>query len=161
MPVIETKNFGKISFEPESELEFPCGLPGFEERRRFVAVTFAKSEPLVYLQSLEDQDLCFITMPILAVDPRYRLTVSAEDLEQVGLPTTRQPRIGKDVFCLTVLSIRETGPTANLLAPLVVNLRTRKAVQAVAQEAGYSHQHALLSSDTEQAAVTGEVCVCS
>src|ERR1035441_4691259 len=69
MPVMETKNFGKISFEPDAELEFPAGLPGFEGRRRFVAVRFVESGPLVYLQSLEDPDLCFITMPILAVDP--------------------------------------------------------------------------------------------
>ena len=76
---METKNFGKISFEPESELEFPAGLPGFDGRRRFVAVGFVESDPLVYLQSLEDPELCFITMPILAVDPGYKLKVSSED----------------------------------------------------------------------------------
>src|SRR5215831_6941511 len=85
MPVMETKNFGKISFEPDSELEFPGGLPGFDSCRRFVAVRFVKSDPLVYLQSLEDPGLCFITMPILAVDPRYRLKISADDIEQLGL----------------------------------------------------------------------------
>ena len=98
MPVIETKNFGKISFEPESELEFPGGLPGFESRKRFVAATFAHSEPLIYLQSLEDPDLCFITMPILAIDPAYRLTMSGKDLDQLDLPcllyTSPSPRDG-------------------------------------------------------------------
>jgi len=101
-------------------------------------------------------------MPILAVDPKYRLKVSGEDLEQVGLPAARQPRIGDDVLCLTVLSIRETGPTANLLAPVVINLRTRKAVQAVAQEPGYSHQHTLLAEDAAEAApLAEEASVCS
>ena len=46
-------------------------------------------------------------------------------------------------MALTVLSIRETGTTANLLAPIIINLQNRKAVQAVMQEACYSHQHAL------------------
>jgi flagellar assembly factor FliW len=46
-----------------------------------------------------------------------------------------------------VLSIRETGPTANLLAPIVVNLRNRRAVQAVAAESDYSHQHALMPEE--------------
>jgi len=159
---METKNFGKISFEPESELEFPRGLPGFDSRKRFVAVRFVESDPLVYLQSLEDPDLCFITMPILAVDPGYRLKVDGEDLQQVGLAPTRQPRIGEDVLVLTVVSIHESGPTANLLAPVLVNLRNRKAVQAVAQEPGYSHRHALLTeeSDVEQA-LAQEAPVCS
>ena len=148
MPVLETKHFGKLSYETDSELEFPLGLPGFDERKRFVAVHFVENDPLIYLQSLEDPALCFITMPILAVDPRYRLKVSGEDLGHLGLSSIRQPRIGDDVLCLSVLSLRETGPTANLLAPIVVNLRNRKAVQAVALESDYPHQFALMAEQT-------------
>jgi flagellar assembly factor FliW len=144
MPAIATKHFGRLSYEVDSELEFPLGLPGFDDRKRFVAVHIVENDPLIYLQSLEDPALCFITMPILAVDPQYRLKVSEEDLEQLGLSSTRQPRIGDDVLCLSVLSLRETGPTANLLAPVVVNLRNRKAVQAVAPESHYPHQFALM-----------------
>src|SRR5947209_7785558 len=140
MPVMQTKNFGPINYQPDSELEFPRGLPGFDDRRRFVAVRFVESDPLVYLQSLEDPELCFITMPVLAVDPKYKLKVNSDDLGYIGLAPVRQPKIGEDVFCLTVLSMREDGPTANLLAPIVINLKTRLAVQAIAPESGYSHQ---------------------
>jgi len=147
---MQTTSFGNIAYEPESELDFPCGLPGFDSRRRFVAVRFVESDPLIYLQSLEDPALCFVTMPILSVDPRYRLKVSSEDLGQLGLPAMRQPKIGEDVLCLTVLAIRETGPTANLLAPIVINLKTRRAVQAIAPESDYSHEHELMP---EEAAV--------
>jgi flagellar assembly factor FliW len=145
---MQTKNFGTINYQPDSELEFPRGLPGFGERRRFVAVRFVESDPLVYLQSLEDPALCFITMPVLAVDPRYRLKVTGEDLGQIGLTSARQPRIGEDVFCLTVLAMRESGPTANLLAPIVINLKTRRAVQAIAPESEYSHQHELMPQES-------------
>ena len=64
-----------------------------------------------------------------------------------NLSPARQPRIGDDVLCLTVLTVRETGPTANLLAPIVVNLRNRKAVQAVAPESDYSHQYELMPDE--------------
>jgi flagellar assembly factor FliW len=147
MTLLETKNFGRISYEPTSALEFPCGLPGFEERRQFVAVRFPENDPLIYLQSLEDPALCFITMPVLAVDPAYRLKVNREDLAHLGLPAVRQPRIGEDVLCVTVLALRESGPTANLLAPIVVNLRNRKAVQAVAPESSYPHQFVLMPEE--------------
>lgn len=147
MPVVQTSNFGIISYGPEAAIEFPRGLPGFDDRRRFVALQFEDTAPLVFLQSLEVPDLCFITMPVLAVDPQYRLEVAGEDLGLVELSPIRQPRIGEDVLCLTVLSIGESGPTANLLAPVVVNLRTLKAVQAVAPESGYSHQHALVAEE--------------
>jgi flagellar assembly factor FliW len=147
MPVVQTSNFGSISYGPEPAIEFPRGLPGFDDRRRFVALQFPDTAPLVFLQSLEVPDLCFITMPVLAVDPQYRLEVASEDLGQLELSPMRQPRIGEDVLCLTVLSIGEGGPTANLLAPVVVNLRNLKAVQAVAPESSYSHQHALLAEE--------------
>ncbi len=143
MPYLDTKNLGAISWEPAAEIYFPCGLPGFEDRRRFVAVHFGHTDPLIFLQSAEDAALCFITLPVRAVEPDYRVSVSEEDLALVGLPTDRAPRIGDDIHCLAVLSVREAGTTANLLAPVIVNLKNLKAVQAVAQEGGYSHQHPL------------------
>jgi len=79
----------------------------------------------------------------------------------LGLNSTRQPRIGDDVLCLSVLSIRETGPTANLLAPIVVNLRNRKAVQAVAPESDYPHQFALMPQETPpEEALPQEAAIC-
>jgi flagellar assembly factor FliW len=147
MPVVQTSHFGNISYSEDAAIEFPRGLPGFEHHRRFVALQFEDTAPLVFMQSLEQSDLCFITMPVLAVDPQYRLEVSSEDLVEVGLPTERQPRIGAEIFCLAVLSLGESGPTANLLAPVVVNLRNLKAIQAVAPESGYSHQHPVVAQE--------------
>jgi len=143
MPTFDTKNFGRIAFESRDTIEFPGGLPGFEDRRRFVAIRQERAAPLVFLQSLEDPALCFITAPVLAVDPRYRLKLSDEDREAADLASVRRPRIGKDVWALAVVSIRETGPTVNLLAPLVINLRSLRAVQAVMRDSDYSHRHAL------------------
>jgi flagellar assembly factor FliW len=144
---VQTSYFGVISYDPETIVEFPKGLPGFDECRRFVALQFEDSRPLVFVQSLEDPGLCFITLPVLAVDPHYQLRVSNEDRELVGLAVGRPLRIGEDVLCLAVVSIREDGPTANLLGPVVVNLRNRKAVQAVDAESGYSHQHRLVAEE--------------
>jgi flagellar assembly factor FliW len=143
MPVARTTSFGQVSYDAGAVIEFPRGLPGFDRRRRFLAVRFPDSDPLVFLQSLEDAALCFITLPVLAIEPRYRLEVSAEDLVLVALPEGRRPRIGEDVLCLAVISIHPEGPTANLLAPVVVNLQNRRAVQAVAPEPRYSHRQPL------------------
>jgi flagellar assembly factor FliW len=148
MPSFDSKEFGRINYEPGSVLEFPNGIPGFEHRKRFVALTFPHAQPLVFLQSLEAAELCFITLPVLSVDRQYRLAVSEEDLESIGLPAKRQPKIGEDVACLAMVTIqRNSGPTANLLAPVVINIRNLKAVQAIAPESSYSHQHALVTSE--------------
>jgi flagellar assembly factor FliW len=143
MPSFDTQNFGTVDYERHSTLEFPDGLPGFDERRRFIALTFPHAQPLVLLQSLEDRNLCFITLPVLTIDPQYRLDVCEEDLIRLELPPERQPRIGEEVACLSVLTLQEGGPTANLLAPIVINIGNLKAVQAIAPDSGYSHQHVL------------------
>jgi flagellar assembly factor FliW len=147
MPETQTTNFGTISFAPESVFEFPNGLPGFEERRRFLPVQNPRTAPIVFLQSLEEPSLCFTTLPVWVVDPQYRLRVMEQDLEVLELTADRQPRIGDEILCLAVLSIRNTGTTANLLAPVVVNLKNYKAVQAVSAESGYSHRHLLFPQE--------------
>ena len=147
MPLFETKNFGAISFTPESVFEFPHGMPGFEERRRFVPIQTQQAAPMVFLQSLEDPALCFMTLPVLALEPQYRLTMSDDDCAVLGWRQMHAPRIGEDVLCLAVLSVRESGPTANLLAPVVVNLGNHKAVQSIALESDYSHQHSLFPQE--------------
>ena len=147
MPSFETKNFGPIPYQPEAVLKFPCGLPGFEDRRRFLALNLEDKKPLLFLHSLDDPGLCFITMPVLNVDPAYRLEISENDLDLLGLPTGRQPQIGQEVLCLAIVSLEEGGPTANLLAPIVVNLSNLVAVQAIAEESDYSHRQPLLCEE--------------
>lgn len=143
MPVCQSTNLGDVYYEPQAVIEFPRGLPGFDERRRFVALQLAGREPLVFLQSLEDAGLCFLTLPARAVEPAYQLEMTTEDCELLELPAAHPPVIGKDVMCLAVVAVRESETTANLLAPLVVNLGNRRAVQAVAPEPRYSHRHRL------------------
>lgn len=141
---------GSSSFGPETVIEFPAGLPGFEQETRFLALEQPGTKPLVFLQSLSQPELCFITLPVGAVDPDYRLEVSPEDLRLLELPENRQPQIGTEVLCLVIVSVAEARrPTANLLAPLVVNLRTRRAVQAIAPDTGYSHQYPLSGANQE------------
>lgn len=147
MPELETTRLGTISYEEDSVLEFPRGLPGFESRRAFVAVRLPANDPLVLLQSLEDPGLCFLTAPVKDVYPDYRLEIGPEDRESLELPADRRPLPGKDILCLAVLCARESGPTANLLAPVVVNARNRRAVQVVNAVPGYSHRHALCSEE--------------
>lgn len=147
MSSLETKHFGQLPEKPEMQFEFPLGLPGFDERRRFVPLRFEHSDPLIFLQSLEDPDLCFITVPVLVLDPQFRVSLEADDLQLIGLPAERQPAIGEEVVCLAVISAHPEGSTANLLAPIVVNLRNGKAVQAVMSDGAYSHRHPLISDE--------------
>jgi flagellar assembly factor FliW len=138
-----TKYFQEIEYDESSVLAFPLGLPGFEAERGFVPIDHEGTRPLVYLQSLRDPELCFVTLPVLTVDPEYALELSDEDRKAIGLQGRTPLEIGKDVLCLTVVAIREEGATANLMAPLVAGLASRLAVQAIGCSGKYGHQHPL------------------
>lgn len=135
-----TRYFGEMDYDESAVIEFPHGLPGFENRKRFLALEQNRQKPLVFLQNLEDPGLCFVTLPVGAVDPHYELRMTEADRELAGFESGREARLGEEAICLVILTITETGVTANLLAPVVINLLTRKAVQAIAPDMRYSHQ---------------------
>jgi flagellar assembly factor FliW len=136
MPEMLTRQFGTIEFEEDSILDFPSGMPGFEDRTRFVLVERPALEPLVALQCLDLPGLCFFALPLAAIDPDYSLAMTPEDERTISL--TAEPR------CLAILSAAKSGRwTANLLAPVVINKESRRAVQAVRTDSRYSHQHPL------------------
>ena len=125
--------------------DFPQGLPGYEQERAFVFLNRPDSYPLLFMQSTRTPELCFILLPIFVVEPAYRLHLDEEDLSKLKLPLTRQPRIGEDILCAAILCAHGGGetPTANLLAPIVVNIRDRIGIQAIQTQSGYSHRHPL------------------
>lgn len=149
----ETLHFGVIQYEPDAVIHFPLGLPGFEEERQFIALEQPHTRPIVFLQSLSRPELCFITLPVQTILSDYRLSVATEDLRLLELPADRQPEIGSEVLCLAIVAVGEDQPpTANLLAPIVINLRNRRAVQAIQCEMNYSHRHLLLAAGEEATA---------
>lgn len=140
----ETRYFGPVEYDEESVMVFPAGIPAFEQEKRFVAVRQAVSEPLVFLQSVADPNVCFATLPAPAACPGFRLSMAPEDLEALGLDRARQPVIGNDVLCLAILSLTENAPpTVNLLAPIVVNVHTLRGCQAIQTDSRYSHREVL------------------
>ena len=146
MPTLQTKYFGYLEYQQESVYYFAAGIPGFEKEKQFLFVDQPVTKPLIFMQSLEQPELCFLGLPIRSVDPGYRLHIGEEDLLNLDLSPDRQPEIGADVLCLALVSLSENHPpTANLLAPIVVNLKTRRATQAIQVDTDYSHQHRLCS----------------
>jgi flagellar assembly factor FliW len=127
---------GEIQWAAGNELHFPAGLPGFEKYRRIVPVEIPSQRPLVYLQSAEKAEVCFLTLPVLAVHAGFELQLSDDDralleLDQF-LASGGSPALGADVLCLALLV--PSGPTVrtNLDAPIVINLHNGRGIQAVA-----------------------------
>jgi flagellar assembly factor FliW len=149
MPECRTRYFETLDYTEDSVIRLPNGLPGFEQEHEFILIDRPLNRPLVFIQSLRTSSLCFVALPVLSVDAHYRLSISSDDLDVLGLDPYRQPRIGDDVACLSIIAIGEDRlMTANLLSPLVINLRSCVAVQAIQASCNYSHRHPLLNAET-------------
>lgn len=139
MPRVRTEQFGELEYSEDAALLFPRGLPGFEAARRFVLLDDAGLAPLVRLQSLEIGDLCFLALPMRSIDPQYETWLSGEDQAALG----PGPVPGQTLDLALLSADHEGGLSANLLAPVVIDLATRRAVQAVRADSRYSHRHML------------------
>jgi flagellar assembly factor FliW len=144
LQLCDTRYFGPVEYNEESVMVFPDGIPAFEQETRFLALRQPINEPLVFLQSVANPNLCFATLPALSACPGYQLNMAPEDLDALGLGTGRQPSIGRDVLCLAILSFEENAPpTANLQAPIVVNVHTLRGRQAIQTDSPYSYREVL------------------
>src|SRR5215467_4093846 len=103
--ILTTPYFGPLAVNESAALEFPQGLPGFENCRRFVPLEHPAHPGLIFLQSMERLDLCFLAVPVRSIRPEYRPSLSAEDLELLDLAEDRQPEIGTEVAALAILSL--------------------------------------------------------
>jgi flagellar assembly factor FliW len=143
MAQILTRQFGCFEYDPAAAIEFPGGLPGFETQRRFVLIEQPNLAPILFLQSVESPELCFAAAPVNAIEPEYDLALTEEDARLLDVDET------SSVLALAILSAPSDGPlSANLLAPVVVNPQSRRAVQAVRMDSRYSHKHPLAQEAT-------------
>jgi flagellar assembly factor FliW len=128
---VKTYLFGAIEVSPEKIINFPNGLVGFEQSKRFMlAHEESKEHPASYtLQSLDEPTLAFQIVDPATMGFDYELALN--DVESALL----QSPAPEDVVVMQVLFRNEEGGkaaiTPNLRAPLVINTRARVGIQKV------------------------------
>lgn len=128
---VETYLFGTVEVIPEKVINFPNGLVGFEQNKRFMLVHEAdKVQPASYtLQSLDDPTIAFQIVDPTTLGFNYELSLS--DAENALLQTPA----AEDIAVMQVLFKNEedgkAGISPNLRAPLVINTRLRVGLQKV------------------------------
>ncbi len=117
----------KAAEETVPILEFASPIAGFPDHRHFGLVELDDMGLLCRLQSLEDPALRFLVLPPAPFFPDYEPELSDEWAEQLEISDPA------DALVLLIVTTGEStlDATANLLAPIVINLRTRRAAQIV------------------------------
>jgi flagellar assembly factor FliW len=123
-------------------IEFVSPMPGFPDQRRFLLVRLADDAMVYTLTAVSDPGLRFLVVAPPPFFPEYAPEVDDETLELLD---------GHDPDRLLVLLVVTAGEsvaeaTANLLAPIIVDQDTRRAVQAVLTGTRFSVRTPLLAA---------------
>jgi flagellar assembly factor FliW len=143
--IVETKYFGTAEYAESALIRFPEGLPGFEDFTEFVCFEQPTLRPLTYLQSVTDAHICFLVLPVRAIEPSYNVELSGDQARVLRLGCS-QPTIGNDIACMAILcSAPGREATANLAAPVVINIAERIGLQVVQTHSEYDCAHPLVA----------------
>lgn len=127
---IETARFGTVEVDEEAILEFVEGLPGFPDCRRFVILEHDRRSPVRWMQSVDRGEIAFLVADPHDVLPAWELPIPAATLERLGIDAAAPGAIG----VLLILNVAGERLTANLRAPVVVDVARRRAMQVILED---------------------------
>jgi flagellar assembly factor FliW len=123
----QTRLFGTIDVPEERVIRFKDGIPGLECMRRSILIRDEKTLPFYWLQSLEDGDTYLPVISPFIIDETYTASVEDNALEEVEL--VRE----EDLLVVVVAVIPQevTKMTANMAAPLIINISKNAGKQII------------------------------
>lgn len=144
---IESPRFGTLEVEPSRIIEFPRGLVGLEECKRFSLFHPEGDKPSYFiLQSLDDPALAFHIADPAQFGFAHEVILSDEEVADLALGDAGQRVVNSvadplaQVVVVVILSKEspEQPLRANLNSPLVINLETRRGLQHVFARLDYA-----------------------
>ncbi|MEL3970961.1 flagellar assembly protein FliW [Rossellomorea oryzaecorticis] len=143
---INTKYHGEIDVKEDDVLNFEQGIPGFADEKKFVLLPLPENDWFHILQSVSTPQLGFVVTDPFLFTEEFDFELDQGSVESLGFTSE------KDVKVLTILTMKETlnESTANLQAPIVINLSNKKAKQVILNDTNYQTKH-LIFAQPEQA----------
>ena len=120
-----------------ASLHFAAGLPGFPHLHDFVMTQWGREDsPFLIMTAIDDSDVGFIVVSPFVFYPEYEFELDKSTELRLGL---NDPQ---DALVLNIVTLRERpdDATVNLLGPIVINVRTSEACQAVLPHSNYDTQ---------------------
>ncbi|MBN1525922.1 MAG: flagellar assembly protein FliW [Spirochaetales bacterium] len=147
---VNTKAYGQIEVDERQKIFFPNGILGFEKLKYYVLLD-AQQKPFYWLQSLDVVEIAFVLIDPLLFRPDYRLSVSHEELEEIGISAL------DDILLFAIVTIPDDPDkmTANLQGPVIINKKTRVGRQSISSDAQWKVRHLIME---ELAGLRQESC---
>lgn len=130
---INTVDFGTQEVDPDTIITFPKGLPGFEHQTDYKLFHEEGKEGLFWLQSTSDEDVIFSVIDPSQMNMVYEFPLDDSEIEALGGGDLEDCVVMTMVYqptdAETTRRAEDPQLRANLMGPIVVNLKTLKGVQ--------------------------------
>lgn len=133
-----TKHFGEIEINENTIIEFPEGIPGFEDFKRYVVLKNPDPDnPFHWLQCVDREDLVFVVINPFMVKEDYDFMIPDGVVEKLDIEKE------EDVAVLTFVVIPEDikKMTVNLKGPLVINVKNKLGKQLILDDPNYPSKY--------------------
>ncbi len=119
--------------QPEMLFHFPQGVPAFEDIKDYVLITNENIRPFMFLQALDQSGLSFVCIDTFLIKPDYDLNIPEATLDIIKL---ERP---DDALILSFVTVKPNVEdiTANLMSPVVINIRNKKGHQVIPESVRY------------------------
>ena len=124
---------GKIQYEEDEVIKFEKGIPGFDTLKKYVIKAVGEGSPFNILQSIEDKDIGFVIISPFIIKDSYEIKLSEEIIKNLNI----QKEDDVVLYSLVTLSEKVENITANLKAPLVININDKKGEQYILDKEEY------------------------
>ncbi len=141
---IATSRFGVLTPTDEQRIRIDGGLLGFPDADEFVVVPVVESPEWIWLQSTSDPDLAFLSVKAFDFFPDYNPDIPEADASALGIEDPDDAEVLALVTIIRGSSGEVEDISANLLGPIVINVKTLVARQIVLAESGHSTKTRLL-----------------
>lgn len=128
---VQTKFFGEMEVSDDDILYFNSGIPGFDEFREYIVLPIEDSETLKCIQCIENVDINLLITSPWNYFPDYEFHLSDDEIKELNINNQ------EDVEVYNIVTIREDNITANLVAPIVINVIKRMGKQIILSNAEY------------------------
>lgn len=128
--IINTTRFGRVQISGDDVITFPEGILGFNDLKKFILLDDPNDDIFAWLQSCELPDVAFPILEPELFSQNYQVVLTKSDLEALKLEPEKRTRY----FAIITIPDDPTQMTANLKAPIVINVQKRLARQCVLQD---------------------------
>jgi len=142
---ITSREFGEFEIKDEDVIKFNRPIFGFEDKDSFVILKDSPEDDIMYLQSIDDENLHFIIVDPYAILPKYEPQLSSDDIEVLKIKKSEISDLRYMLIAIITENIENS--VVNLKNPIVINSKNKQAIQAMLENEDYIMRYPLFSND--------------